>query len=47
MKKRELAYKLVGKQILYFNGQVWLVKESLRTTTEAKALIKELNKQNG
>lgn len=46
--KRELEYKLDGKQILYFNGLKWLVKETCPTIKKAKELLKELNgKTNG
>ena len=45
---REKEYKIEDKQVLYFNGVKWLVKQTCRTKKEAKELLELLNlrKQN-
>ena len=42
---REKEYKIEGKQVLYFNGVKWLVKETCKTKKEAKELLELLLKR--
>jgi len=40
---REKEYKIEGKQIKYFNGEYWLIKETFRTKKEALEILNDLN----
>jgi len=35
-------HKIGGKQIFWFNGEKWLVRETLKTDKQAKDKLKEL-----
>jgi hypothetical protein len=44
--KNEL--KINGNQVLWWNGEKWLVKETLKTVSQAKNKLNELNlRKNG
>lgn len=38
-------HKLVGEQIQYWNGEKWLVRETLNNKEEAEAKFKELKEK--
>ncbi len=38
----ELQHKAEGKQVLYFNGIKWLVRETFKSKKEAVLKLKEL-----
>lgn len=38
----EKPHKIAGNQVIYLNGNKWLVRETLKTNKEAKEKLKEL-----
>ena len=40
---REKEYKIEGNQVFYWNGEKWLVKETLKSVKKAEDLLVELN----
>lgn len=42
MNINEAKHKVVGNQVLYFNGINWLVRETFKTNKEAEKFIEEL-----
>ena len=42
----EMKHKVEGRNILYLNGDCWLIRETLKNDKEAKAKFKELKDLN-
>ena len=42
MNIKEQPHKIEGKQILWFNGEKWLVRQTFKTIKKAKDFLKEL-----
>jgi len=42
MQINQRKHKVVGNQVLYFNGASWLVRETFKTEEEANKFIEDL-----
>jgi hypothetical protein len=42
MNINEQPHKIEGKQVWYFNGEKWLIRETCKTKKEAEKLLKEI-----
>ena len=40
---REKEYRVEGKQVQYFNGEKWLVKETCQNKKKALEILNDLN----